>query len=91
MDKYKEIEDLIAFKDCVCAKEILNSSSMKTDIYENEVVKIDQVIIGELREHYHYIELYFYELCFISKVDCYGYFLIETCVFSLLIVLTRIY
>ena len=60
MDKYKEIEDLIAFKDCICAKEILNASSMKTDIFENEVVKIDQVIIGELREHYHYIELYFY-------------------------------
>jgi len=60
MDKYKEIEDLIAFKDCICTKEILNSSTMKTEIKANEVIKIDMVISGEIRDEVHYVDVYFY-------------------------------
>lgn len=62
MDKYKEIEDLIAFKDVICTKEILNSQSMRTEIKANEVIKMDMVIIGGIlgRVDVHYINLYFY-------------------------------
>ena len=60
MDKYKEIEDLISFKECFCTKEILNSQSMKTEVKANEIIKIDMVISGQIRDDVHYIDVYFY-------------------------------
>ena len=59
MDIYKEIEESIAFKTCICSKEIV-TKNFKTEINKNQIVQMDAVQIKEVREDIHCIELSYY-------------------------------
>lgn len=61
MDKYKNIEKIIAFKLCVSKKEIVNEN-FKIEIPAKTILQFDYVHINEIRENFHCIELWYYTI-----------------------------